>query len=815
MAKLDIGLHTVIILVGPSQSGKSTWASLFKEKVKAVDPSIRCALISSDELRREVLGHDYDRYDNRMMGASAQAFDLIKSKLTAHTSFPVNNEFVIIDSTGMDSQFRMDISQMARDNAYRVGVVMFDYPTSEYFKGVEPGRDREIVSKHVDTFKKRVLPTISRKHFDYSFSVKEKSDKFFKDLEVSIPDYDLWKSCQLSTDKEVVFIGDIHEHVEALKEMKKKLPEDAQIVFLGDYLDKGGKTAQIIPVVEEMMAAGAKMIIANHESYVGRRLKGEIGSTDKEAELFTSLPVLQKDPELAKRFLAIYDQSLPFVHFSNERVSAFATHAPCQNKFLGKMSESAKKAQRNFYFKGRTLEEMSEELTFVRDETKNSHPLHIFGHVAHGFKRLEDKNKVWLDTGAVYGGKLSALILKPTGDSRVIHVPCVPLTEGDLFRFVKKEEVQEVVEDTQLPEKKSPEFKAKVKTKVEQLIEQYKLEEKDVFWLNDFIKSGASFIAGTMSPSKSTKTELEPISEALNYFKSKKIDKVVVQPKFMGSRVQFYIYDDESKNFLITRSGHKSKLTEETRKLILYWSNKTKQMYGWKNSIILDGELMPWSSIGQELINRDFIPYGQAHLKENEVLLDDKVFASFPQFKSRNIVWNVEHAKIFLKQVELYGKIEAAYYCPFNVLKMDDVIYPFSSAQVFSDLNENGESIEIDLNSENYIETATTFFKELTQSEQAFEGVVVKPLSDSGLFDCAPYMKVRNENYLHIIYGYDYQQHYEKMCSQKRIGKKLQLSISEYNLGKKMLQANNDELAELACKMLFELKQEQEVDTRL
>jgi predicted kinase len=811
--KFEVGMHTVIILVGPSQSGKSTWASIVQDKIKGVDSTLRCPIISSDEIRREVLGVEYDRYDQRMTGASAQAFELLKAKLAAHISYPVNNEFVIVDTTGMDPQFRLDIAKMARDQAYRVGVVLFDYQTSEYFKDVEPGRDREIVSKHVDSFKKRVLPTIKRKDFDYSFSVKEKSDKFYKDLEVSILDYKLWKSCHIDASKDVVFIGDIHEHVDGLLEMRTRLPENTQIVLLGDYLDKGEKTAEIIPVVEAMVAAGAKVIMANHESYVGRRLKGEIKAADGEEENFTSLKYLMADKSLAARFLAIYDQSIPFAFYSNHKVSAYATHAPCRNKYLGKMSDSAKKEQRNFRFFSRELVDMSKELGFVSQESKKSHPLHIFGHVAHCMKNLEDKNKIWLDTGAVYGNKLSAFVVKVSGDTRFIHVPTTQLDDTVLFKFVKKEEIvsEEFVAEEATAEKKSP----KSKTKVEELTEKYRLAEKDVYWLNDFIKSGASFIAGTMSPSKSTQNELEPVSEALHYYKSKGVGKVVLQPKFMGSRVQFYLHVDKSQDFLITRSGHKSRITEETRELLNYWSDKTQSLYGWKEQIILDGELMPWSSIGQDLINRDFIPYGASHLKENEVLANDKVFAKFSKFSNHKTNWRVEHSKVFLKQVELYGQKAESYYCPFNILKMDSVVYPFSSAEVFWKLNENGQFLVIDLDDAQALEKAQGFFNRLTQSEQAFEGIVVKPYEDRNLHDCAPYMKVRNENYLHIIYGYDYQLDYEKMCSQKRIGKKLMLSIKEYYLGKKMLSASKNELAEVACQMLFELKQEESIDTRL
>jgi predicted kinase len=452
--KFEVGMHTVIILVGPTQSGKSTWASIIQDKLKSVYPDARCPIISSDEIRKEILGVDHHHYSQRMTAASAPAFDLLKAKLKAYTSYPVNSELVIIDTTGMDSQFRIDIAEMARSQAYRVGVVMFDYSTSDYFQGVEPGRDHEIVSKSVDNFKKRVLPTIKRKDFDSNFSVKDKSDKFYKDLEVSIYDYQLWKDAQIDSTKDVVFIGDIHEHVDALIEMQKILPPNTQIVLLGDYLDKGNKTAEIIPVVEAMIAAGAKVIAANHEAYVARRLKGEISKTDKEEEFFTSLSVLQHDKELADRFLAIYDQSIPFAFYENENVSVYATHAPCLNKYLGKMSDSAKKNQRNFHFRSRKVSEMSKELEFVGEEAKKFDPIHVFGHVAHAFKHLEDKNKVWLDSGAVYGNKLSALIVKTSGERSLIHVPTMPLAQGKFFQFVKSEESPEFSDDNATSEKK-------------------------------------------------------------------------------------------------------------------------------------------------------------------------------------------------------------------------------------------------------------------------------------------------------------------------------------------------------------------------
>lgn len=124
----------------------------------------------------------------------------------------------------------------------------------------------------------------------------------------------------------------------------------------------------------------------------------------------------------------------------------------------------------------------------------------------------------------------------------------------------------------------------------------------------------------------------------------------------------------------------------------------------------------------------------------------------------------------------------------------------------------------IDLTNENALLMAQEFFNYLTEqaNEQSFphEGVVVKPLVY--MEGVAPYMKVRNENYLHLVYGYDYLKKYQEKVSNKKINKKLDLSIKEYELGIKMLKSiNRFEKLDLACQMKFEMNQEQDLDSRL
>ncbi|WP_397356486.1 hypothetical protein [Paenibacillus sp. N3.4] len=87
--------------------------------------------------------------------------------------------------------------------------------------------------------------------------------------------------------------------------------------------------------------------------------------------------------------------------------------------------------------------------------------------------------------------------------------------------------------------------------------------------------------------------------------------------------------------------------------------------------------------------------------------------------------------------------------------------------------------ITLDLFESDSFEKAERYFSKLTIDNQ-MEGVVIKPEVQEG--KSVPYMKVRNEDYLSIIYGYDYKfpHKYKKLMKQKNISRKLRTSINEH-----------------------------------
>ncbi|MEH7387942.1 metallophosphoesterase, partial [Bacillus sp. JJ1521] len=139
-------------------------------------------------------------------------------------------------------------------------------------------------------------------------------------------------------------------------------------------------------------------------------------------------------------------------------------------------------------------------------------------------------------------------------------------------------------------------------------------------------------------------------------------------------------------------------------------------------------------------------------------------------------------------------------------------------SEMFSFISEDEYLI---VNVQDSYDSAIEFFKKLTV-ERGMEGVVIKPEVPQG--NLVPFLKVRNPEYLTIVYGYDYQfpNKYAKLMKQKNIKKKIQKSLIEHKMGMEMLQTRLDEIGpenaaykQTVANLIFEESQEQDIDPRL
>jgi hypothetical protein len=179
----------------------------------------------------------------------------------------------------------------------------------------------------------------------------------------------------------------------------------------------------------------------------------------------------------------------------------------------------------------------------------------------------------------------------------------------------------------------------------------------------------------------------------------------------------------------------------------------------------------------------------------------------------------------YKKQLELYAEDATLEYKPFALLKIvyedgQEQIPDWKTTEMYAFLSED-EALALDLSQPGSLEQAQLYFDKLTL-ENHMEGIVIKPEIWNGR--TVPYMKVRNPEYLSIIYGYDYKfpHKYRKLLKQKNVNQKLRTSLNEYRLGLRMLEIPLHEITpehtaykEIAANLLFEVAQERQIDPRL
>lgn len=808
--KLNPYLHTVFIMVGCSGVGKSTFAdkaaeALTNEVSSVILDKNSVAILSSDEIRRALIGNpDADKGSSEMLEASGQAFELLFSELRALMTFPIQKEFIFVDTKGYDPVFRARIIDECKRHQYNVELISFEPKEAEFLTYEEPSKDIQYAKDEMKYFKTKVLPTLKRREFSASTRITT----LVEDVEVEIHSLAEYARCHvyIPEGKEYAVIGDIHESLNGFKELQTSIlaqNPDTQIILVGDYLDKGNQTAEIISEIEAFVERGGLIVDANHESYVYRKLSDLLKTPapkEIEDEFFTSIAILRTDLELQARFKNLYEKhTLPFVKAYGPSVrTSFVTHVPCETRYIGKLSSSSRKNQRNLIIN--RDKDMRESFTHIYKEAVGNHPLHIFGHVPHMSKKIMFKNKVFLDTGSCHGNMLTAYVAKAGKRAKTltISVNCVQTFPKDLVENI-----------TLLPDSQIKPFS----------IYDYDLTIRELKFARRFKNNGVKYISGTMCPAPSVKTqgalEIESLDAAIRYYAQAGVTKLQAQPKYMGSRCQVYLFKKEpEKNFMVSRGGFKIKIKEEHKALLQkIYDEYNIEGVDWKESIILDGELLPWTALGKHFIEEQFNSYAELINYELQTLDNDQFFKDLDFKNTIDTKSKLAQLKIFKDNLALYAAEGELEFKAFNILKIDDFDVPPGTA-TFHEVNDDRHVDQVGITSETTEASPRLkkFFTDLTLQKR-MEGIVLKPLGDHP--NVAPYMKVRNEEYLTLVYGYDYKDRYEEHCFSKRIDGKLRLSIKEHEQAQELLTSTPETVLPMVVKMLGHLRKEQELDPRL
>ncbi|MEK5035253.1 metallophosphoesterase [Paenibacillus sp. FSL R7-0302] len=863
-------VHTIFMLVGATECGKSTFAKeVLIPQLKAADSATglrtNVQYLSSDLIRQEILGYDYDKYDQVMLEASSHTFALLFERLKRVTSWPINAEFVIMDTIGLAEDYRSKVRAIAQENQYNLEVILFDYRKREDYYASE--RSKKLISGHLNRLRREVLPVLSREGYHSIHKVRAK-DFLLEGLEgtddsgekrpnpdyrVHIQDWEAYAAAVLPQEQEYIVVGDVHECVQELQGLLRsygyriedgKLSatdklKNTRIILAGDWIDKGKQTREII----EFLYSNREhflFVIGNHENFIYKYLRGEIKGTEPDLlrTYFDSTQVLQEDEELFRQFSVLVERAKPFYRYiGNRGPSFYVTHAPCRNKYVGKLDTNSQRHQRNFRLDRESAYE--QQLEFLKEEAEGNHPFHLFGHIA-AKQTFRIKNKLHLDTGAVHGNGLTSVLItfKPFYKS---HRSRQQLLQEDLpvlFREVSTVSVEE-------------------------------LDAESMRRLHYSSQNKVNFISGTMSPADKDEVagELESLRKGLDYFAGRGVYEVVLQPKYMGSRCTVYLYRDVEHCYAVSRNGYKVKavdLTPVYQGLLDRFGAYTEEQD--IRVLLLDGELLPWKALGEGLIERQFQPIGRA--LENELaflrehgfeeslgeLIREYEASGFEQdqhhltkealntsygahvYQTYKYVRSIRDAyvgldqrdeayRVYKQQLELYAGDAELAYKPFAILKEvlesgEERMPEGVTSEQYRFLNDD-EILVLDLQEPEAYSRAEEYFAAITV-EQKMEGIVIKPEQEQP--GVVPYLKVRNPGYLSIIYGYDYRfpHKYAKLMKQKNIVPKLRTSLAEYRLGKQMLEikleeisADNSAYKQIAANLLFEVTKEKEIDPRL
>lgn len=860
--EIQTKIHTIFMMIGSTECGKTTFAKevlipqlKYEDATKNYKSNVQ--YLSSDSIRQEVLGQEYDKYEQIMLEASEQAFHLLFERLKMATSFPINAEFVIVDTTGLAEDFREKVREIAHQNNYNLEVILFDYRKREDYYASD--RSKKLITNHITRLKKEVLGSLSKEGYTRIHKVRYKDFYSVTDCKanpsykITIQDYSEYLTRILPQDDKYIIIGDVHECLEELKgllldygykiETNKLIVTDkvknTKVILVGDWIDKGKQTKVIIDFLYENQEHFL-FIIGNHENFVYKYLRGEIADVDQELlrSYFDSTQILTQDSDLLMKFNHLIAISQPFYRFiGGNGPSYYITHSPCRNKYIGKMDTNSVKHQRSFRIDREATYE--DQLRFLKDEAVKNHPYHVFGHIA-AKNAFRIKNKIHIDTGCVQGNVLTSV--------SITYKP-----------FIKSHKSSRVV----LIEELKTIFQEERKVSVQDL------GDEEVRRLRYVSQHKINFISGTMSPADKDETtrELESLQRGLQYFAERGVKDVVLQPKYMGSRCNLYLNKDIELCFAVSRNGYKInqiELTEIYERLLQKFSGFMEQNQ--VSMLILDGELLPWKAIGDGLIQKQFKPIEKAlesefaFLRQNgfeeafdklvheyetsgfeqdqfhisKTVLSDK-YGSHLYSNYRYVHENLEkyvpldeHVKVYQtykKQLEIYADDAELVYKPFALLKViyqngNEEIPNWHTSDEYRFVSED-ECILLDLNDPECFQQAEEFFSKLTVDNH-MEGVVIKP--EVVEKHVVPHMKVRNRDYLSIIYGYDYRfpHKYKKLFKQKSISAKLRTSMNEHRLGTRMLQIkfndiqpDNEQFKEIAASLLFEVAKEKEIDPRL
>ncbi|HEY0779748.1 MAG TPA: polynucleotide kinase-phosphatase [Gemmatirosa sp.] len=815
---LTIPELALVVLVGPSGCGKSTFARAHFAPFETLSSDFCRGLVSNDE---------------NDQSSTKAAFEVLHTIAARRLE---RGLLTVVDATNVQPEARKPLVALAREYHVLPVAIVFDVPERLCEERNRERTDRTFgphVIRQQRSQMQRSIRGLGREGFRHVHVLKSEADV----AAVAIERQPLWNN-KKHEHGPFDLVGDVHGCADELETLFATLgytrddagvyrhPDGRKAVFLGDLVDRGPRVPDVLRIAMQMVEAGTALAVpGNHDLKLVRKLRGkDVQITHGLADSLAQLE--HETPEFRTRAADFLDGLVS--HYVLDDGRLVVAHAGMKEAMQGRGSGKV----RDFALYGETTGETDDFGLAVRynwaAEYRGS------AHVVYGHTPVPEPE--WLnrtlniDTGAVFGGKLTALrwpekALVSVPAARTYAEPARPFlpnaeaAAGDGRSAQHREDDMLDLADVTGKRIVSTRLHHTVTIREENATAAVEVMSRfaaDPKWL--------AYLPPTMSPSETTKREgyLEYPTEAFAYFRNQGVPAVMCEEKHMGSRAVVVVCRDadvarrrfgvvgEDAGIVVTRTGRRFFDDAAVEGALLGIVRGAMDRAGcWdayaSDWAILDCELMPWSAKAQVLIREQYAAVGAAAgaaLPEAVGALRTAaargldVGALGERFAERGVL-AARYTAAYRRYSWPVTSVADLKLAPFHVLATEGAVHTdkdhaWHMAQVATLCAADDTGVlfatahrTVDLSDPAAESDVTAWWEAMTA--RGGEGMVVKPMAfvargARGLVQ--PAVKCRGREYLRIIYGPEYtlSENLERLRA-RGLHAKRSLALREFALG--------------------------------
>lgn len=803
----------LVILVGASGAGKSSLARQWFLPAEVVSSDACRAMVSNDE---------------NSMNASADAFDLLYYIVGKRLK---RGLLTVVDATNVRPEDRKKLVQLAREYYVMPVALVLNMREKVCLERNRLRTDRQIPPRAIMAHINQLRKGIGKLRLEGFKKVYEWNTPEQLETVAAVERVPLWNNKNNETGPFDI-VGDVHGCYDELCSLlvtlghtvdkathKVNIHNGRKLAFVGDLVDRGPASPAVLKLVMQAVKEGIALCVpGNHDMKLLKWLQGK--NVQITHGLEATIAQLAEETDLFKQELAAFLDGL-VSHYVLDNGRLVVAHAGLKENMQGRAAAPV----RDFCLYGETTGETDEFGLPVRynwaAEYRGEATV-VYGHtpVVHA-EWLN--NTIDIDTGCVFGGRLTALRY-PERELMSVEALQTYVTPSRPLQLAPAEGSLQQLHDA-LPDIADITGKQLINTRLLQAItirEGHSAAALELMSRYAVNPKWLIYLPPAMSPVETSGLPeyLEHPEEAWQYYRDNGITKVICEEKHMGSRAvvivckdkavvrgRFGITDD-SIGICYTRTGRAffTDRAMEQEFLQMVQTVLTERDF-WSafdtDWVCLDTELMPWNAKAQALLQQQYAATGAAARNG----LQQAVAALQQAGNNPDIISLLNQ---YTERAALSEQFTAAYgrYCwdvkslndyklaPFHILATEgrtyfDKTHEWHMQEIAKLCGGAGNLIIataykiVTLETPADREGATAWWQQLTAA--GGEGMVVKPLDyivqgNKGLVQ--PAVKVRGAEYLRIIYGAEYTRADNlKRLKKRGLQAKRSMALREFALG--------------------------------